>query len=99
MSYDDLGPELSSAILAAITGETSDVPVARVSTFEQIQYIMKYSDSLEVKDRINLGRILIMNDRRSSLCPSSTGTVINLDLLPPYIIDQMYEFVLYKINA
>jgi len=99
---DALGAELSQAILnAIITGESSDttVKVAQPTTAEQISYVMKHTSSLDLKDRKAIGSILIMNDRKQSLLPSAAGTIINLDLLPTYIIGQMYEFVSYKVGA
>jgi len=96
---DALGAEFSSAILSALGGDDISVPSApRMSKEEQIQYIMKHTGSLQLVDRKAVGMILIMNDRKHALLPSASGTIINLDQLPQYIIDQMYEFVSYKIN-
>lgn len=95
---DALGAEFSSAILAAITDNDMVPTHVRVSVDEQIQYVMKHTGLLQHPERVSVGKILIKHDRKTSLLPAANGTVINMDQLPGHIIDEIYEFVSYKIN-
>lgn len=95
-----LDAEVSQAILSALTGESIiEPPKNKISDREQIEYIMKNASTLSLADRKNIGKILIINDRKSSMLSSADGTIINLDQQPTHVIDQIYEFVLYKTDV
>jgi hypothetical protein len=61
----------------------------------QKKYIKRYADALEKAHKKSIGNILINHDKRGSLKKCSAGTIINLDLLEPEIISEIYEFIYY----
>ena len=91
---------IASRMLTALAADELAPEVAKESTptEEQKRYIKRYVDSLSRADKKSVGDIIIMNDKLSSLVWCSEGTAINLDTLPAIVVDQIYEFVLYKIG-
>ena len=84
---------LEAKMLAALTNGNPDVSVAKISTDEQKQYLIRWVNTLPLEDRRAVGNVLAVNDLRSSLRPCAEGTIINLDALPAGIIEQMYDVV------
>jgi hypothetical protein len=94
-----LGTTIASKILSALTLEPEATePVPTIPLDEQKKYLKRYVDGLNIADKKAIGDILIMNQRRSCLNFCNEGTIINLDTLPPFIITQMYDLMVYKIN-
>lgn len=90
---------IASRMLTALAADelVSEVTKETTPTEEQKRYIKRYVDSLSHIDKKSVGDIIIMNNKVSSLVWCSEGTAINLDTLPANVVDQLYEFVLYKI--
>ena len=100
-SIASLGTDIASQMLSALTFEKeadNDTIVEKVSLGEQRKYLMKNIDMLPIADRKDIGNILVMNNKRELLIGCAEGTVINLDSLNPFIIEQMYNLMSYKIN-
>lgn len=98
-SISHLGTEITSQMLAALTldilpdTDTSTIPVE-----EQTRYLKRYIDAVSVDDRKDIGNILIMNNKRGLLSTCAAGTIINLDCVPDFVIDQMYNLMMYKMS-
>lgn len=96
--------DMASKMLHALTmaqepkENTYSESYEQISIPEQKKYLKRYVDSLDVNDRRAIGDILIMNDLKSALNWCSEGTVINMDILPDNVIEQMYNLALYKVN-
>lgn len=90
--------DLKSKMLSALmfNNDTTITKAAPVSVAQQIHYMLSNVDSLRIEDRKYIGTILIMNDKLAALRPCSEGTMINLNNLHPEIIQQMYNFVVYR---
>jgi len=101
-SIENLGTDIASMILSALLlpDDNEAVPPQKpkVSLAEQKQYMMKNMRSLTIEDKLVLGNIVVMNNHKNSLNWCSEGTVLNLDKLPNHVVDQMYEFISYKLN-
>ncbi len=98
MSDDTGDDDLTARMLMAIMLD-SDQPAEvkpKVSIDEQTAYLMRYIDTVGVADRLSIGNILVINNKRNNLCTCAEGTVINLDSLPENVINQMYDLLLYK---
>lgn len=91
----DIASRMLSALVMESTGPCSERDNI-VHIDDQKRYLQRWIDSISVDDRKSIGNILVMNNKRSLLIECSEGTVINLDLLSPQIIDQMYDLMLYK---
>lgn len=89
---------IGAQMLAALTSDIVQTPVDLPPIDEQKRYMQRKVDALTVEDRRDIGQILISAGLRSALIWCSEGTVINLDTLPPHIIEQMYTYTIYKIN-
>jgi hypothetical protein len=89
--------DLASQMLSALTDEpAAPTPQRTVPLEEQKRYLCQVVASFGRKDRIAIGNTLVLNQRRDALQPCAEGTVINLDTLPPELIDQMYNLAEYK---
>lgn len=98
MSEDTGDDDLSTRMLMAILFD-SDQPAeikTKVNLEDQTAYLLRYIDTVSVADRLAIGNILVINNKRNNLCACAEGTVIKLDSLPDNVIDQMYELLLYK---
>jgi len=87
---------IESKMLSALMSQDTADPT--VSIDEQKRYIKRYVDSLSLEDKKALGHIIITNGKPELLKECSEGTVINMDSIPPFIIEQMYNLVIYKMN-
>lgn len=97
---NDLGAYITSKMLAAMAydTETDSIAVTSISIDEQKRYLKKYINSVGKEDLIHIGNVLVMNDKKANLRECSEGIVINLDILPDYVILQMYEMLKHKID-
>lgn len=96
-----LNTDIASKMLSALTFEPENVVETQkdmVPIEEQKRYLKRYVDSLSIADRKTIGNILVMNNKRSALNWCSEGTVINLDVLPNHVVEQMYTLIAYKMN-
>ena len=92
-----MNADIASKMLSAITREDVDAaPVEYIPPDEQKRYLKRYIDAVSIQDRKSIGGILAMNGKLNAFNWCSEGAVINLDTLPEYIIDQMYNLLSYK---
>lgn len=99
-TIDHLGLDISSAMLSALTSgyEHAEPIKGTVQLEEQKRYLLRYINVIGVEDRKSIGGILVMNDKRNLLQSCAQGIIINLDILPPYIIEQMYDLMTHKMS-
>jgi hypothetical protein len=101
-TMDTMQSDMMDKMLAALTTdapeEVAEVEVEIVSLKEQIHYLKKNIDYITFDDKKSIGNILVMNNKRSGLKACNEGTVINLDILPPSVIRQMYDLLKYKMT-
>lgn len=93
-----LDADIASRMLSALIldqNQPIDAPKDSISITEQIRYLKRHIDTITIEDRKSIGNILIMNNKRSLLHPCAEGTALNLDAIPPNIIEQMYNLVVY----
>ena len=91
--------DIASKMLSALVSENTESSYSQTPTVgadEQKRYLKRQVDFLSVADRQSLGDIIVMNNKRDLLRPCSEGTVINIDILPPDILNQMYNLAHYK---
>lgn len=95
-----LGTDLASKMLSAMTMEEEQTyePAQTVPADEQKRYLKRYIDSVSTEDRKAIGNILVINNQRAALNYCNEGTVINLDTLPEFVVSQMYDLLVYKMN-
>lgn len=96
---DEAGLEIATKMLAAIVYDNQEPMVVETVTLEeQMRYLKKYIDTIPQKERYDVGRVLVMNNRASNIISCSEGVVIDMDVLPEYIITQMYTMLKAKIE-
>ena len=91
--------DIASKMLSALVSETAESSYSQTPTVcadDQKRYLKRQVDFLSIADRQSLGDIIVMNNKRELLRPCSEGTVINIDILPPDILNQMYNLAHYK---
>lgn len=88
--------DFTAKILAALTREVEPEEAPVMLLEDQISFLQRNVDTISIEDRKSLGDILVSNGKKSELRPCSEGTVINLNALPPDIINQMYNLMVYK---
>ncbi len=93
MSTEDITSRMLSAFF---TDNKSEIVKDKVSVDDQKRYLERYINTISNEDKIDVGNIIVNNNKRSLLLPCNEGTVVNLDALNDSIINQMYELLLYK---
>jgi hypothetical protein len=97
----DISVEIASKMLAAIVYENeepTDVLVENITIEEQMRYLKRYIDTVPVADRYDVGRLLLMNNKANFIVSCNEGVVIDMDKIPPYIVNQMYVMLKTKIE-
>jgi hypothetical protein len=89
---------LSSQILDALLSEVEpqDSTVDNIPLTEQKRYLEKKVNLLPVDDRLALCKLLLSNGYKSHIKQCAEGVVINLDVLPQNVLNQLYNLILYK---
>jgi len=95
MSNTDMTSQMLYALMNDIT---EPVTAPNIPISEQKSYLMRHINTVTIADRKSIGHILVLNNARHYLKPNAEGAMINLDLLPVKIIEQMYELLLYKMS-
>ena len=93
---DDIAEKMWNALVVSKT--STEAPIERISLEEQKKFLKKNIDAIGVKDRIDIGNIIILNNCKDKLKSSSEGLLIDLDKLPNAVINQMYDLILYKLE-
>ena len=97
----DISIEIASKMLAAITfgnEETTDAIVETVTLEEQMRYLKRYIDTVPAADRYDIGRVLLLNYKGGSIVSCREGVVIDMDKIPPHVVNQMYTMLRAKIE-
>lgn len=97
----DISVEIATKMLAAITfgnDESVDLLVENITLDEQMRYLKRYIDTVPVADRYDIGRVLLLNNKASSIVSCSEGVVIDMDKIPTHIVNQMYIMLKTKIE-
>jgi hypothetical protein len=97
-SISDLSVNIATRMLAAMTYTPTatnndatyiyDIPLC-----DQKKYLKNNIDRLSLQDRIAIGDILVKNCGIDILNWCNDGTVVNLDILPDYVINKIYEYM------
>lgn len=98
---ENFGNDIISAMLSAITNGENDnivIPNTVLDLEEQKRFLIGNIQSMNLEDRKSIGNILILNNKQSLLLPCANGIIINLDILSPAIITQMYELMIHKLS-
>lgn len=94
--------ELASAMLIALTSDTSDhdlICESAHSINEQKNFIIVNSEQLSRADKICIGQVLNMNGKKDLMKETATGIHVDLDKISdPNIINQMYVLMNYKLK-
>jgi hypothetical protein len=95
-----ISADMAGRMLAAISMECEDEETSetQISREEQTQYLNRYVDRVTVKDRKDIGMILVLRGLEKELQWSNQGTVIVLDSLPADVIFQMYQMLKFKVE-
>jgi len=92
--------DVESKMLNALTEDNQAdtlVDVALPPLDEQKRYLIRNIDSVNRDDKLIIGNVLVMNNKRAECKWCNEGTAINLDMLPPYIVTHMYEALHLKV--
>ncbi len=91
--------DIASKMLFALMADPSAISTCETTTVpldEQKRYLLRWINVLSIEDRKSIGNVAAMNDYHKALRACSEGTVINLDTLPPTVVEQMYNLMVYK---
>lgn len=97
----DIGDDIAEQMLNAITREedtTTNNTSSNIPFIDRKKFLITNINLVSVFDRKDIGNIMIMNNRRNAIRECSEGSVINLDTQPDYIINQMYDLIVHKLN-
>jgi hypothetical protein len=97
----DITVEIAAKMLAAISFDCcdcTDTPVENVPIEEQMRYLKRYIDTVPVSDRFDIGRVLLLNNKSSSIVSCSEGVVVDMDKIPAHVTNQMYVMLKTKID-
>ena len=98
---EGFGNDIISAMLSAITNGENDnkIPMDTIVDLEdQKRFLISNIQTLTVADRKSIGNILMLNNKAQLLLPCANGIIINLDVLSPAIIEQMYGLMVHKLG-
>jgi hypothetical protein len=102
MNYKDnmsMEKDLADIMLGALTIDIRDeLKQPDVPLSEQIRIIKNYINTLPIQSRKTTARVASFGGYKSLFTESPEGVTINLDKLPEYIINDMYEQVLANKN-
>jgi hypothetical protein len=94
-----MGDDVESKMMAALMFEPANDTIVEEVTFdEQVSFLKKYINTVAQSDRLDIGRLLIMNDKKESLVDCGEGVVINLNAIPKIIVRQMYDMLKCKVD-
>ncbi len=94
-----MGDDLESKMMAALMFEPANDTIIEEVTFdEQVSFLKKYINTVAQSDRLDIGRLLIMNDKKESLVDCGEGVVINLNAIPKIVVRQMYDMLKCKVD-
>jgi hypothetical protein len=92
--------DINSLILTAIAADECEeqAPEEVVSILKQKQYIRRYINSIPKDERVHVANVLVFNNKKELIKGCKEGSVINMNMVPDYIITQMYNLLKYKID-
>lgn len=90
-------------MLDALTVDKKDqakpITFREVTIEEKKKFLCKNVRNLvEKNDRLDIGYVLVINQLSKLIKENSEGCLINLDILDPNIINQMYSLMVYKLS-
>ena len=98
---NDVSVDIAAKMLAAISfecEESTDTVLENVTLGEQMRYLKRYIDTVPISDRYDIGRVLLLNNKATSVVSCSEGVVIDMDKIPPHVVNQMYVMLKTKIE-
>jgi|TARA_R110002153_G_scaffold273997_6_gene446483 hypothetical protein len=85
-------------ITALIKEDVTEHEVDNVSKHQQKEYIKRYINAIPIIERAHVARVIVFNKKEDMMKECKEGTVINLEILPDFIMRQMYDLLKYKID-
>lgn len=91
MTDDNISAKMMHAMM-----QDTEFQVPKISKNDQIDYLMRYIDTVTVKDRISLCRVIASAEGDKKIRDHNQGKVVDLDTLSDNTIYHMYELLSYK---
>ena len=95
MTDDDIAEKMWNALVT--TKRTEQTPIT-IPLTDQKKFIERNINALTVKDRRDVGNVIIINGLESKFKEGNEGLMVDLNVLPASVITQMYELTIFKLG-